>query len=242
MKENRTIGIISAVPVESNSIARRLRSTSAKSSGVLSFRTGRLGGAKIAFVASGMGKTNAAHAATVLIRNYHPSLVINFGISGAYPSSKLKPGDIAVASEEVYADEGVLMKNGFHTLEYIDIPLLKKGRRRYFNEFPADKESSRLMMDAAAACGFRALQGTFATVSTCTGTRRQSEELEKRFKVICENMEGASIAHVCLIYGIPFVEVRGISNIAEDRDTSKWDIRTASANCQKTVMEFVGRY
>ncbi len=242
MKKSRTIGIISAVPVEGNSIARRLRSTAEKNTGGLSWQIGMLGGAEIVSVVSGVGKTNAAHAVTVLIKNYHPALIVNFGIGGAYPSSKLKTGDIAVAAGEVYADEGVLLRNGFHTLEYIDIPLLKKGRRKYFNQFPADTGAGLLMVDAAAASGFRALQGTFATVSACTGTRQQAEELSKRFGAICENMEGAAIAHICLIYGVPFAEVRGISNMADDRDTSKWEIRRASANCQKTVMEFVARY
>lgn len=234
--------MIAAVPLEGNSIARRLRSTPVHNTGGLSWHTGRLGGAEIVFVVSGMGKTNASHAATILIRNYHPSLVVNFGVGGAYPSSELKKGDIAVASREVYADEGVLLKNGFQTLEYIDIPLFKKGRQMYFNELPADKEASRLMIAAARTCGFRTLRGTFATVSACTGTRQRAGELSKRFVAICENMEGAAIAHICLIYDVPFVEVRGISNIAEERDKSKWNIRTASANCQKTVMEFSAQY
>jgi futalosine hydrolase len=52
-------------------------------------------------------------------------------------------------------------------------------------------------------------------------------------------MEGAAVAHSCLIYGIPSAEVRGISNIAQERDMSKWTIRSAYCNCQRTVMEFV---
>ncbi len=242
MKKRKTIGLIVAVPLEGNRIVRRLRGRPLKSSGSLIWHIGRLGGAEIAFVVSGVGKTNAAHAATVLIQNYSPSLVVNFGIGGAYPSSELEPGDIAVASREVYADEGVLLKSGFQTLQYIDMPILNIGRRRYFNEFPLDTGLVEQMMDAATAAGFRAREGTFATVSTCTGTRERAEEISKRFGAICENMEGAAVAHSCLIYGIPFVEVRGVSNIAEERDTSKWEIREASASCQKTVIEFILRY
>ena len=85
--------------------------------------------------------------------------------------------------------------------------------------------------------------GTFVTVSTVTGTDKRARELEKRFSAssasgggaICENMEGAAVAHVCAMYGIPMLEIRGISNIVEDRDRSKWDIKTAAENCQKAV-------
>ena len=52
-------------------------------------------------------------------------------------------------------------------------------------------------------------------------------------------MEGAAIAHICRIYGIPFVEIRGISNMVEDRDKGKWDIELASENCQKAVLHFL---
>ncbi len=239
MKKNKTLGMIVAVPFEGSTIGRRLKGARVKSDGGLTWHTGRLGRSEIVYVASGIGKTNAAHAATVLIRNYSPSIVVSFGIGGAYPSSGLEVGDIAVASKEVYADEGVLMKDGFRTLELMNLPLLKKGHRRYFNDFPTDEGLSRTMMEAATAGGSGVQAGIFATVSACTGTMKRAGEISKRFSAICENMEGAAVAHNCLIYGIPFVEVRGISNIARERDTSKWDIRPASSNCQKAVIEFI---
>lgn len=239
MKKNKTLGMIAAVPFEGDTIARNLKGARARSAGGLTWHSGRLGQADIVYVVSGIGKTNAAHAATALIHYYSPALVVNFGIGGAYPSSGLNPGDIAVASKEVYADEGVLLRSGFHNLKLINLPLLKIGRRQYFNEFPLDTGLGKTMMKAATAAGFRAMEGIFATVSTCTGTKKRAEELSKRFGAICENMEGAAVAHSCLIYGIPSAEVRGISNIAQERDMSKWTIRSASGNCQRTVMEFV---
>jgi len=40
-------------------------------------------------------------------------------------------------------------------------------------------------------------------------------------------MEGAAVAHICSMYGIPVIEIRGISNIIEDRDMKKWNIPLA---------------
>ena len=99
MKKNKTLGMIVAAPFEVNIIARSLKGTRKKSTGGLTWHSGRLGRSEIVYVVSGIGKTNAAHAATVLIQNFSPSLVVNFGIGGAYPSSGSSLGDIAVASK-----------------------------------------------------------------------------------------------------------------------------------------------
>jgi futalosine hydrolase len=185
-----------------------------------------------------MGKTNAAHAATRLILDYAPSFIINFGIGGAYPSSGLNTGDLAVATKEVYADEGIQFNNRFETLETIGIPLLKAAGKRYFNEFPLDNKLCKTAVDAGLRTGVNVKAGVFATVSTCTGTKERSAEISSRFGAVCENMEGAAIAHICCLYKIPCIEIRGISNIVEDRDVSKWEIKLAAENCQKALIEF----
>jgi len=195
-------------------------------------------GNRVIFGISGMGKTNAAHAVTVLIEKFSPSCIVNFGIGGAYPSSGLKVGDIAVAAKEIYADEGVMLEDGLHSLKVTGIPLLKIRGRSYFNEFPVDKRLSSQALKAAGTVA-HCRSGVFLTVSACTGTGKRAQELSGKFGPICENMEGAAVAHICRIYGIPFVEIRGISNSVEDRDRGKWNVRLASENCQRAVLQFL---
>jgi futalosine hydrolase len=116
--------------------------------------------------------------------------------------------------------------------------LLKKGGRRFFNEFPLDRKYAHRTMRFLAhrAFPFAVSGGRFVTVSTCTGTKRRALELVKRFGAICENMEGAAIAHVCKRYGIPMIEIRGISNVVEDRNKREWDIPLAAENCQRAAL------
>ncbi|MEK7789933.1 MAG: futalosine hydrolase, partial [Planctomycetota bacterium] len=181
----------------------------------------------------------------LLIEKFSPSAVINFGIGGAYPSANLRAGDIAIADKEIYGDEGLWLKDGFHKADEIGIPLLKKGGKKYFNEFPLDKSLVKKMFKLSKLLTFNSQlltnieSGAFVTVSTVTGTGRRAREIEKRFNAICENMEGAAVAHVCAMYGIPMLEIRGISNIVEDRDRSKWDIKTAAENCQKIILALI---
>jgi futalosine hydrolase len=48
-------------------------------------------------------------------------------------------------------------------------------------------------------------------------------------------MEGAAAAHVCALYRLPFLEVRGISNLVEDRDRERWRIPLAAGAAQQAV-------
>ncbi len=233
------VGLMVSVETEGGIIAGSLRPATKGSVSPCGFRRGTIAGVPVIYAVSGIGRTNAAHCLTSLILHYSPSAVILFGVGGGYPGVGLGVGDIAVATKEVYVDEGVLLDDGIHSLEMIGIPLLKAGRRKYFNDFPLDATLAGRICRAARSAGQRVEAGVFATVSACTGTTRRAEELSSRFGAICENMEGAAAAHICTLYGIPLVEVRGISNIVEARDASKWNIAEASENCQRTVIEFL---
>jgi futalosine hydrolase len=195
---------------------------------------GTLFGKKVVHIASGMGIANAARAATVLMERFAPRLIVLFGIGGAYPSAGLGRGDIAVAEREVYADSGVLMGDGLHGMEETGIALVTKGRRKFFNEFPLEGKLARRALRAASLVA-EARTGVFLTVAQATGTLGRARQLERRYGALCENMEGAAVAQVCALYGLPLVEMRGISNVVEDRDTGKWDRPLAALNCQRAV-------
>lgn len=236
--EKEHIGIIASILSEGMMFSNKFKPAGETLPGHPAFKGGIIAGNRVFFGVSGLGKTNAAHAATVLIEKFSPSCIVSFGIGGTYLSSGLRVGDIAVAEKEVYADEGVLLKDGLHSFEITGIPLLKVRGRKYFNEFPADKRLGRQALKAACAIA-HSKSGVFLTVSACTGTGKRAAELAGKFDPICENMEGAAIAHICRIYGIPFVEIRGISNIVEDRNMKKWNIKLAAENCQKAVLHFL---
>lgn len=232
----RPLGLISAVAFEAEALLESLRSS--KSPG-LGLTTGTLGGRRVVHIASGMGIANAARAATVLIERFAPGLIVLFGTGGAYPSAGLAKGDMAVAEREVYADSGVLMQDGLHGIEETGTALVTRGRRRFFNEFPLGRGLARRALRAASGVA-PARAGVFLTVAQATGTLGRARELERRYGALCENMEGAAVAQVCALYGVALVEMRGISNLVEDRDTGKWDRPLAALNCQRAVMSLVG--
>ncbi len=204
---------------------------------------GTLGGRSVLLCVSGMGKVNAAHTATLLLTRFKPEVLLVFGIGGAYPSSGARIGDVALAKEEIAGDEGVLTQDGFKDTEYIGIPLLKTASSVLYSTYPASepliKRSLKSLLARQDASRGAIHVGSFVTLSTCTGTAARARELEERHHGLCENMEGAAAAQVAELHGIPWIEVRGISNLVEDRDLRKWDIPRAAEAAQQAVLHIV---
>lgn len=86
-----------------------------------------------------------------------------------------------------------------------------------------------------AARGRRLKRGPCVTLSQVTGTAEEARALEARWGALAESMEGAACAHICALYGIPFLEVRGISNLVGDRDRRRWDVTGAAAEAVDAV-------
>ena len=55
-------------------------------------------------------------------------------------------------------------------------------------------------------------------------------------------MEGAAAAHICLMYGVPFAEVRGISNLVVDRDRESWDLPAAADVAQRAAIHLISEF
>jgi futalosine hydrolase len=227
----KPIALICSVDLELKPLLADLDGARSEGIGSLRMWYGAIGGRDVIAVAGGMGKTNAAHALTTLISSNSVRAVIGFGVGGGYFGSGLQTGDIAVAESEAYGDEGVATPTGWISTSGIGIPLLSAADRTLFNEFPAH---SRLVDEAVRALGegaTKVVQGPFVTVSCCSGTRARGDELAARFGAICETMEGAAYAHVAALHNLPYLELRGISNLVEDRDLSRWRLEEAAANC-----------
>ena len=82
----------------------------------------------------------------------------------------------------------------------------------------------------------------FITMSTCTGTDAAARAIEARTGGAVENMEGAAVVHVAAIHGIPAGELRGISNLVTNRDTTAWRITDAAAAAQEALLSWLAQH
>ncbi len=231
-----TIALITPTPLESRELRRKIKPQPKE--GLKIIFEGESNGKSVVFCHCGVGKVNAAHSTTLILENYNVDYLVLFGIGGAY--IPLKTGDIAVAEKENYGEEGILTHEGWKPMEFMGLPLLK-NEKEYYNTFPMNTDLVKLAVSASKQCGFNVISGNFITVSQCSRTVEIGEIMKQRFKGICENMEGAAVAHICALYGIPMVEMRGISNVIEDGNGKKWNIEEAASNCNGAVVELIGR-
>lgn len=235
----KPIAIIAAMPQETFLLEHILGNLGRIKTAALDYVEGIIGTLPVLICAAGVGKINAAAATAAIIERHHPRLVINTGCAGAYPGSGLAIGNLAVATNEVLGDEGVLVSSGWQDMTFMEMPSFVRGNRLYHNDIPLSRHAAEKAMQLADYYGVNLMRGRFITVSTCSGTRQRGNELVRRFGGICENMEGAAVAQVCLRYGIDCLEIRGISNHVDERDMKTWDIPRAVEAAQRFVLKYI---
>lgn len=167
-------------------------------------------------VRTGVGKANAAAAVGIALHSRTYTAVVNLGIAGALPGDNpMHIGDTVAATRSVYSDEGLELPNGsFVGCSAMGFPLGP------FDDsgIPGDPE----LLDRV-----RALVSTtapVATVSTCSGTDALAGQVVDRTAAVAEAMEGAAVGQVATRLGVPFLELRVISNSTGDRDNQTWSI------------------
>lgn len=234
------IAVLAALPFETELLRRRLSPCEVRDCAGFELFLGRLGGTPLVLLHCGIGKSNAASAMTALHLVAPPEAVYVIGCAGAYPGNDIGIGDLALASCEIHGDEGVNLDRAFLNMEDLHLPVLLRNGQRYFNTFPCHPgllaQTQVRLESFCVEHSCRLATGPFVTVSSCSGTAAIGATLAKRTGGVCENMEGAAIAQVCTRHGIPFMELRGISNLVEDRDPSRWNLRAGAEIAQTALL------
>lgn len=161
--------------------------------------------------------------------------VLNFGVAGAYPDNGTDLQacllDICLAEQEILGDLGICLQDGFERFISADL--------RVEDSFVLDPALLAVAAQALDCAETAYKRGTFITVSCASGTRKRGQLLGREFQGLCENMEGAAVARVCSHFALPCLEVRCISNMVEDRDTRKWQLKQACARAGQAAATIV---
>ncbi len=180
----------------------------------------------------GIGAINAAANSAVLISQKNFSEVWMTGCCGSYHQD-IKQGDVIVAQEEIYGDYGIKGSQGWQSPENFSFSFLKIQDKKYWHRFPCKTRKFSIHLP------YRIHYGSLLTVSTVSGTKKVADILKKRFEALGENMEGAAVAQVATSYNKPFIEIRGVSNMAGDRNHKHWRMDIAFYNSQKAITDFL---
>jgi futalosine hydrolase len=162
------------------------------------------------------------------LRRY--DLVLNVGICGSFDPA-LPPGTVVHVVSDRMPELGAEDGDKFLTVHELNL----LGR----DEFPFRGE---LLTNPApppipALVALPAREGI--TVNTVHGSARSIARIVRHYAPAVESMEGAAFMYVCLAAGLPFAQVRAVSNIVERRNRRAWRIEEAVRALGATTLAIV---
>jgi futalosine hydrolase len=182
-------------------------------------------GLEIDILVSGIGTTFTTFHLTNTLHSTKYSLVMNIGIAGSF-THDLKIGQVVNVASEEFADLGIEDQEEFLTL--FDSGFLSA------NEFPF---KNGILKNPLAENFLNIFAVRGITSNKSSGRMQGINKLSAKYNAHIESMEGAAVFYVCKWMGVPFLEIRAISNYIEPRDPSKWDIPLALENLQDSTLK-----
>ena len=169
---------------------------------------------------SGVGMVATAAWCSRACAAEHYDLALNFGLCGSFDPS-LTPATVVHVTSDRLAELGAEDGDDFISIHQLNL----LGE----NEFPF--EAGMLVNTAppplAPLSELRPVAGI--TVNTVHGDERTIDAVRASFRPAVESMEGAAFMYSCLVAGVPFAQVRAVSNHVERRNRAAWRIDQAIA-------------
>ena len=174
-----------------------------------------LGANNVAIIHCGFGPVAAAAVATEAVINHRPKRVILLGIAGAYLSTEnnLTVGHAYRFGTVTVDGIGVGAGNAFQSAHDLG-----------WSQFAGDQH--RRPINDTIELGTDS-SDRLLTVCAASATPAQADLRQQRYGAAAEDMEGFAVAMACRLQDVPLEIIRGISNVAGDRDKSNWRIKDA---------------
>lgn len=244
------IAILGAEPLEVEALGQSLTDKKELTIQWVRFTTGSLNNKRVVLAQSGVGKVNAARAATLLVERFQPTYVLFTGIAGSV-NPDLSPGDVVIGAKTAHHDYGVWTPEGFRSGPTVD---LHTGEPNSLF-FPADAGLLGVAETVAADLKLapvktgqgsrtpRVVTGVIVTGDAFVSSPAKREALREQFKADATEMEGAAVAQVCRRARVPCLIVRSVSDDAgsEARDKERFFEKTAAQNAALLVTGVIGR-
>jgi len=183
-----------------------------------------LGGRQVLVLVTGIGPLCAALRLGRLLGAGEVSGVVNLGVGGSFDTNALPLGSVAVANLEIWPEYGLRTEAGVDASTF-DFPLLSTpaGPVRQSIALDPDKAAHALGLTLPALWP----RVTSLTVAGVSADEATAKAHHRHHGAALENMEGFALALACLDAGLPFLEVRSVSNAVGTRDKSGWNLPDA---------------
>jgi adenosylhomocysteine nucleosidase len=225
------IAIIGAMEEEVALLRENIEERTQETVAGCEFTFGKMHGTDVILLRSGIGKVNAAMSTTILLEKYKPDFIINTGSAGGF-NPALNVGDVVISTEVRHHDVDVTAFG----YEYGQVPQLPAA-------FLADEKLRSVAESAALEMAeIQVEKGLIATGDSFMQDPKRVEFVRTKFENLqAVEMEAAAIAQVAHQFGIPFVIIRSLSDIAGKESEVSFDqfIDKAAHNSATLVMKMV---
>lgn len=223
------IGIIAAMDIEVEAIKKIATITSTKTIAGCEMQEGTLNGHDIVIGKSGVGKSHAAMAATILCMSYPIETIINVGTAGGLLQEE-NVLDIVISNQVVQADFDTTPIDGDEGLGLV---------------YPVKENMVALCKEAAEEIQIPYHIGTIASQDLFMSREEDYAKLIKNFPTsACSEMEAGAIAQVCCDFDISYVIVRALSDVVHhsgnEMEFSEYAAK-ASDQTAKLINAFIQR-
>lgn len=176
-------------------------------------------------VESGIGKVNASRTTQILIDNMNVDYIFNIGVAGSV-SNDVKICDIVIGNRLVQHDFDLTPFN--HEKGHIP----NVGKYVQCDEY--------LLRIAKSIKISNCHTGVIASGDIFVQEMEMGKKINKKFDALCVEMEGAAIAQVCYLSGIPFLVIRSISD-SPNKDNNEITFEEFLNKSSKKVAKYMKR-
>jgi len=220
--------VVAATPFEVRTFTDRLRFLSKENEQLSRYSYEKI---NVDILIPGIGMVATAyHLGRCLSANRY-DLVLNAGIAGSYiPDHKI--GSVVEVTEDCISELGAEDDREFvniFSLGLADPDEFPYQGGTLLNVYP--------VKDNPVLAQLPKVRGN--TVNTIRSDIRAIEKAKRYSNAETESMEGAAFLYACLNQQVPNTQIRAISNYVEERDKSKWDLKTAIRNLNDVLIRFM---
>ena len=224
-----TWGIIAAMDAELALILQAMEIERAQTVYGVKFHIGKIGGASVAAVCCSIGTINAAACASVLIREFGATAVVNIGVAGS-ACDELNILDVVLSDEMVFHDA--------------DTWIIKKYYP-FRESFAADQNLIRQAEESIAKMkdrNFNYKIGRIATGDMFVNDLARKNDIVERHNPLCVEMEGAAIGQIAYMSGVPFLVIRSLSDKSDGSAHISFEsfLEKAAKNSAGIVLGMIG--
>lgn len=175
---------------------------------------------------TGIGTAATTYNLLLFIQNEKPDFLIQAGIAGCF-DKKITLSSFFVIEKDCFADLGVMENNVW--VDMFDLGLIGKDSKPYEAGWLINKTQTSIFKNENRTAGI--------TVNEITTSASKNNSWLNKYGATLESLEGAAFHYVCLMQGIPFLQVRTVSNYVGERDKNNWEAEKAILHLNKKLHE-----